>query len=336
MPKQNQGMDCRVFSIRSEEDAFRLIESALNKEIGFDPCRLNFDHWPIISIRLTGEGYDSTITAEMAAALVELQHAMNRSFARLVHHSGNARTLTVEERDSIKFKAKVEKGSSLIEVNLGDWAEKMSVALVDKMSPEQVILSVASVAVVAGSVLAYKWYLQHKSEDKKVNAELQTRLALSQEETRRHEILVKALAKNSDIDHARQDFDLARTEILKGIADAKTVTLSGIELDNATAHIVARAKRSETKSIQLNGNYEILRVDWHQDNEVRLKVKGCDEPNREFIATFYDESLEQNQISLMQQAEWARSRVYLSINATELRGEITTATIIGATVQPEV
>lgn len=322
-------------TISCEADAFRLIESALNREIGLQPCRLNFERWPILTIKLTGEGYESTITSDMAVALVELQHAMNRSYARLVHQSGNSRTLTADERDSIKFKAKVDKGSSLVEINLGEWAEKLSVALVEKMSPELVVLSVVGVAAVAGSTLAYKWYLRHKSEDKKVEADMQSRVAMSQEETRRYDILAKALTARPEIDHARQDFDLARTEILKSVADAETVTVSGIPLDNATAHAVARAKRSETKDIQLNGNYQILRVDWHQEDEVRLKVLGCDAPHREFIASFRDQSLEHEQIALMQKAEWARRKVYLSINATELRGEITTATIIGVTLQPD-
>lgn len=156
---------------------------------------------------------------------------------------------------------------------------------------------------------------------------------MSAEETKRHEILVRALNQRPELDFSRQDFDLARTEILKGVADADQLTMSGIQLDNATAHIIARAKRSVARQIQLNGNYQILRVDWQQDNEVRIKVLGCDAPRREFVASFLDDSLERDQINLLKQAEWDRNKVYLSINATELRGEITTATIVGVTIQ---
>ena len=325
-----QGGNWINLKVTSEADAFKLIEKALNKELGYQPYRLCFENWPVLSIKLEGEGYESTITPDMAAALVELQHAMNRTYARLVHQSANARVLSIEERDSLKFKAKVEKGSSLVEVNLGEWAEKLSTALVDKMSPEQVVLSVVGVAAVAGGTLAYKWYLRHKSEDKKVEADMQARVALSAEETKRHEILTKALTARPEIDHARQYFDAARTDVLKGVADADTVTVAGVKLDNATAHAVARAKRSESKEIQANGNYQILRVDWHQEGEARFKVLNVD-THREFMASLIDESLEHEQIKLLQQAEWERSQIYLSINATELRGEITTATIVGVT-----
>lgn len=319
--------------IGGEDDVFRLIEQSLNRELGHQPYKLVFDNWPVLKIKLEGEGYDSTITADMAAALVELQHAINRSYARLVHDSTNGRSLTADERDALKFKAKVEKGSSLIEVNLGEWMEKLSVALVGKMSPEQMVMTVVAVAAVGGSVLAYKAFLRHRSEDKKIEAEMQQRVALSQEETRRHEILTRALTENPKLDLVREDFDVARTEVLKGIGHATKITVADVPLDNGTAVAIARAKRSETRHIQLNGNYEIVQVNWQQEDEVRIKVVSKDS-GRSFIASLVDQSIEHDQVALLKDAEWSRSIIYLSINATELRGEITTATIVAVTPQP--
>ena len=251
--------------VSSEADAFRLIEQSLNHELGHQPYKVIFDKWPVLTIKLEGEGYESTITSDMASALVELQHAINRSYARLVHDSSNSRSLTAIERDALKFKAKVEKGSSLIEVNLGEWMEKLSIALVNKMSPEQMIMTVLGVAALGGSVLAYKAYLRHKSEDKKVDAAMQERIALSQEETRRQEILARALTANPTLGYVQEDFDVARTEVLKGVGDADSLTISGVPLDNGTAVAVARAKRAESKQMQLNGNYEIVQVNWQQE-----------------------------------------------------------------------
>ena len=80
--------------VRSEEDAFILLQRALASELADQPYVLEFENWPILTLRFVGEGYDSTITPHIAGALVELQHAMNRSYARLVRHSGNANVLT--------------------------------------------------------------------------------------------------------------------------------------------------------------------------------------------------------------------------------------------------
>lgn len=104
---ENQGEGWNELNISSEADAFKLIEKALQHQIGDQPCKLNFENWPILTIKLEGEGYNSTITSDMAGALVTLQHTMDRSYARLVHDLGDARRLSHEERDELKFKAKV-------------------------------------------------------------------------------------------------------------------------------------------------------------------------------------------------------------------------------------
>lgn len=328
--QEGEWIDLRV---TSDADAFALIEKSLDHQLGYQPYRVVFDRWPILTIKLEGEGYESTITPDMASALVELQHAINRSYARLVHDSSNGRSLTADEREALKFKAKVEKGSSLIEINLGEWMSQLSTALVNKMTPEHLVVTLLGAAALTGAVVAYKSYLRHKSEDKKVDAAMQERIALSNEETKRQEILARALTERPVLGYVAQDFDVARTEMLKGVGDADSLTISGIPLDNATAHAVARAKRTQAKDIQLNGNYEIVHVNWQQEGEVRIKVAGIDN-GRAFVATLVDQSIEKDQVALLKEAEWSRSPIYLSINATELRGEITTATIVAVTPQP--
>lgn len=65
-------------TIRSEEEAFALLQKALTNELTDQPYALQFDNWPILTLRFVGEGYNSTITPHIAEALIELQHAMNR------------------------------------------------------------------------------------------------------------------------------------------------------------------------------------------------------------------------------------------------------------------
>lgn len=55
---------------------------------------------------------------------------------------------------------------------------------------------------------------------------------------------------------------------------------------------------------------------------------------REFAAEFQDESLDQKQLDILRDAAFAKTPVYLSINGTQLRGDITKATIISVSQQP--
>lgn len=258
----------------------------------------------------------------------------NRTYARTVRHSANARTLTDQDREEIRFKAKVENGSSIITIDLGKFAEKLAVSVADKMTPELLVITVLGAAAAAGGVFAYKAFLKHRSEDKKISVEAEKSIAMSKEETRRLEIFANAVKTAPVLGHVREDFDEARHGIIRGTADAQSLTFSDVTLDSKSAHVVAMTKRSESKALQLNGNYFIKKADWQIDGEVRLTISH-EESHRVFVASFRDDSLKKEQTKIIEEAEWSRRHVYLSVNATELRGEITTATIIDVKAQPD-
>lgn len=325
--------DQQEFTIKSEKEAFALIKKALENEISDTPLEIKFDGWPILEIKLQGKGYESTITSDMAQALVELQHAMNRAYARSVHHTANARKLTDIERQEILFKAKVEQGSSLIKVDIGDFAEKIALKVVGKMTAKDVVIMILGVAITAGSVISYKSYLQTQSDDKKISVEAEKAISLNKEETARMEILASVMKTNPALNHIREDFDEARHKIVHGTADAKSISVNGVTLDRESARTITKSKRSLSKEIQLNGNYLIKKADFQIDGEVRLTVTHID-TLRVFNASFRDDSLDKEQTKLIQDAEWERKEVFLSINAAELRGDITTATIISVKSQP--
>src|SRR5450830_764857 len=104
----------------------------------------------------------------MAGALVQIQHAINRAYARTIHNTTNARSLTAEERQDLQFKAKVESGSSLITVDLGKFAEKLSTSMVDKMTPEMLTITALGIAIAGASLLALKSYFKMRTENKVV------------------------------------------------------------------------------------------------------------------------------------------------------------------------
>ena len=323
----------RQLVITSEQEAFDALSAALDNTIGDEPLQIKFDRWPLVEIRLEGPGYESTITPDMAAALIELQSAMNRAYARTVHHSGNARTLTAEERKSLQFKAKVDKGSSLITIDLGDFAEKIGLEMIGRMEPTQLVITVLGLAAAGGSLLAYKAFLKYRTEDKRIEAEAQRSIAFTQEETRRLDIFSRAVSAQPNLRAAQEDFDVARHEIVRGTSDANSLTVNSVMLDRDSAHVVASTPRSQSRELQLNGDYFILEANWKEKNCVKLKLRNL-QTNQEFVAILQDDSFNGDQLAALQEAEWNRAKVFMSINATELRGTITSATIVGVKVQP--
>lgn len=321
--------DRQKITIRSEADAFNYLQRALQDEFQDRPVLIKFQNWPILTIKLEGRGYNSTITPDMANALVSLQHAINRTYARVVKDESTSRSLSDEERSELQFKAKVKKGSSLIEVNLGQLIEKIGLSAVQKMDPMLIATVIVGLGVVTGSVLAYRYYLNHKSEGKKVEEETKRSVQLSQEETKRLEIMASVVAQSPVVGHVLEDFDGVRQDVLKGVADAKSLTVQGVKIQGVDARSIARAPRDEADEKQLNGQYKICKIDWDKVDVARLWLEGA-ENGRRFIATLKVDEMDAKKRDLLQEAEWGRRTVYLSINAREVRGEVTRAVIVNA------
>lgn len=313
--------------IDGEAKALRVLQDALEGEFADKNVVLSFSNWPIIEITLVGKGYDSTVTSDIAEALIEIQNAVNRSYARYVHGSANARTLTAQERQNIKFKAKVRRGSSAIEVNLGDFATRLAQELVGKMDSTELMITVVGLAMVAGSTLVSKAYLKHKSDDKKVDVDTKHALAMSEQETKRLEIVARAMAAKPGLKHTRDEFDDARHEILRSVGDAKSLTVNGVELPRDAANQLAATPRTKSEEVQKNGHYFIQKIDWQLLEDVKLSLKSED-GNEVFVASLSQERVTEEQREILKEAEWGRKAIYMSINATVLRGEVTTARII--------
>lgn len=313
--------------ISSEDEAFALFEKALAHELGEKAIRLRFSEWPRLTFSLEGEGYDSTITPAIAEAIVELQHALNRAYARAIHGTTNARTLTADERRHLQFKAKVEKGSSLINIDLGPYAKELAGAIMNVMGPEHVVITVLGSALIAGGTVVARAFLKHRSEDHEIDAATRERVALSQEETRRAQILADAMSSRPLLLHASQDFDDVRKGMLKAATDAEKVTFQGVELTGADARQISSTPRSGSEEVRLDGHYVIQKIDWTHDDEVRIWLASTD-TELKFMASFKGQGLDQEHKNRLREAEWDRKKVHMRINGTRLRGEVTTASIL--------
>ncbi len=330
--KKRSGMRVDKIVVRSETDAFKLIERALKNELD-DAFELKFENWPEVSVVLNGKGYEGTITPSLMQGLVELQHGLNRTYAQLARGYASAKNLKDVDREELEFKARVSEGSSIVNIDLADFATKLASEMVGKMDGSQLVLAALGAAALWASQAAYKHYVNAEVKKKELAADADKMVKLSEQETRRMELMAQALSKEPRLAVIEKDASLTSLNLLRGVSDAESINLNGVKLTNDQAWSVVSAKRSASSEIQINGNYRILAVDASRDDEFRIKVKYLPD-GREFFAKFRDDSLDQEHLKALQEAEWGKTNVYLSVNATELRGQITTATIISATQQP--
>lgn len=314
--------------IPNEEKAVRLLEQALREQLSDEVAQtLKFDGWPVISIRLTGPVYKGTITAANAKALIEIQRAVDHAYLQLVRPVG--RRLTEEERRKTAITASVSEGSSLMTVQLDQALTQLASELVTKMSPEQILVVVLGLGLIAGTTAVVKQYVKSRAEKSGKEKELAADVALSQEETKRLTVVTDAMSKQPVLATARENFDTARDEILRSAIDAKTVTLDGVTLTGAQARVLPREPRETSIEVQLNGTYLIAAVSWPAGKDEAIFDLCSTTATLEFKASLSTQSLVQKDKDLLASAGWGRTPVYLQINAHMLRGEVTKAVVVG-------
>jgi hypothetical protein len=313
--------------ITSDDSAARALEQALRDELALLPGQtLDISGWPTIEIRLTGPHYDGTITAATAKALVELQSAVDQAYLRLVRPDG--RRLTDAEKQKTAITASVERGSSLVTVEMDSVLKQLAADLVGKMSSTEILIAVVGLGFIAGAAVVAKQYVKSRAEKASKAAELSAQVAMSEQETQRLAIVTRAMARQPVLAKAQDDFDDARDAILRSAADAESVNLDGVQLTGEQARRLPREQRATAEETQLNGVYLITAVSWGADGEAMLELRST-ERSLELKAALNTQSLLQADKDLLAAAEWNRTPLYLSINARMLRGEVSRATIVG-------
>jgi hypothetical protein len=329
------GDEFEVLRVDSEDAAVLLLQRALDNAYAGEAVKLDFEAWPTIRLRYAGDKFKGTITSDIAQAIVDLQDALNRSYSLAVNHTSSLRALSDEERRTLQVEATVEEGSSLIEINLGNWAESFSTALVGKMDGTEIVVTVLGSAVVFTAGWLLKHQLKNRSEEKKLELENSQRLALSQEETRRLAVVTQAMKTSAVVRETQVFAEGARDSMLKSAFDAEAFTIQGdLTISGEEARKTYRSKRREPLEVQLNGNYSIKSFAWSEDLQsarVRVQREG---DQMEFAADLSVLSLSAEQRTRFKDATFEHGRVYLQVNATVLSDQITTAKIISVDEQP--
>lgn len=319
-------------AIRNETDAIALIEQHVRGALPED-ARVVFDGWPSLVIKLEGEKFDQSLTPSVMKGFIELQKAINRSYAA-ARYDDPQRRLTDEEKDALEITVKVEQGSSLVEINLQEPILRILQDLVVRMDPNSALIAaVVTATLFVGKSIIGK-YLENQRQDKADRARnerdrvvLENMQIMSAEETRRAQVIAGLVEQNHQLINVSRIAHDARTELVKSMSSADQVDIGGIVIDGDMASTLTRNAREMSSEIRIDGTYKILRVDASDPDVFKVKVANM-ESGREIEAAVQDDSVNSDNKRALQQAEWARRPVRLEINAKLLRDRIHKAVIL--------
>lgn len=309
--------------VSSPDEAYELIQQALDGLLEEELVELDIQgEWSKIRIRITGDNYHASLNGRLVRALADLQTQLNRLYANAIYGK-SAKALSNEERDEIELIFEVSEGSSLIEVNLGDWLEKLSQAGLEKMTGTEMVVCALGIGVIYGCYKGYKIYSE-RMEKKESN---DVDLARIDAQTKQHEQLITMMSKQNDtIRLAVQERKQFDDNVLKSVPTADSVEINERTYSKDE---IAEANRSERKSgdvTRIDGKYIVTSIATKGDGFI-ISLENSTSPA--FKASVSKDKFFDYEIDELWAAERDGTLIDLKLTARSRQGVISSASLIG-------
>ena len=309
--------------IKSEDDAWFLLESIRSGELREEIVHLSFEEWPNINLHISGPKFNGTITGTAMEGFLELQRNLRRSFSQIAYKKSTARNLTDEDRNDIELVVRVEKGSSTYTAAFGPALEKLAAAIGDKMDGQTMAATIISLALLYCGRSIWMKSIEAKAKTKGIDAEMHLR----EQETKRWEMMTDILRNDKVLSEVNEDAEASVNALLKVVATGDKASAQGIALDPSMASQLVTSIRGRSKEVRLDGIYKVTSVDNGNTESPRVRLMAND--GTEFNALYVEDNWTQEQRQLFQDLIWNKQSAYLRVNAKKIREDVVSAAVVG-------
>lgn len=325
------------YVIRSENDFFDILQTALAEGENFSLGTLDVENWPLLKLHLDGEKFDRSITPSVMKGIIELQNSLYRAYAQAKYGTPNTARLTEDERDKLEIIVRVDEGSSVIDLLFEQPLNTFINKAVGQMTGSEILFGILGVTFLGLTYSFLKHRLSIKAEERKNEVTQQEKKDIidgfinhAQVDTKRLEIIDNIVNKNQQTKEIGEDFSNSLLKLTKNLSKVEEAEMDNLSLSGEAISEILKSNRHHPLDVQLNGVYRIQQVDSSKRTEFKVVVKGV-ENNLVIVAKVQDRDLDDTNKQVLQQAEWDKIPVKLAINAKEYRDEIRSAVIIEAT-----
>ncbi|WP_265524146.1 hypothetical protein [Providencia rustigianii] len=321
-----------MITISSEEEVLSFFEqySESNPFVG----GVNFEGWPNLTFKLTGKKFQGSITPSVMKGFMEMQSQINKAYASFKYGDPEKR-LSNEDKAAIEIVVVVDEGSSILNIDLNGFLDTISKVAIEKMTPQDIVITTLGVALVWGGTNVFKKYLETRretrSEEIKKESEkqhLETLEFMSEQETARLEIIQNIINQKPVIKQQQEYAEESKAELVKSLAKADTVDFAGVEIKQNVMKDLAVNARRKAIDTRIDGVYMVEKVDATDPDVFKVTVRSThtDEVISCIVQDVFLDEAENKEI--IQQGEWDRTPLKLSINAKKIGESITSAVII--------
>tara|TARA_R110000851_G_C13101290_1_gene568432 strand:- start:12998 stop:13969 length:972 start_codon:yes stop_codon:yes gene_type:complete len=315
---------------RSEDDAFKWLKRSIDDLEQVSDIK--FEGWPVLRIKFEGRDFRGSVPTRIMPSILDFQKEVHRTYCILKYGDSNLKRLTAEERDRLEIVVKVEEGSSLFEVNLSEKFNEIVSGAINKMEGRHLVGAIALAALSFTAPTLWKDYLNHQAQIQN----METQVEMSELELEKLRIFREAAAKTPEVAPVIEGSNEFKNHTLHKLQPQDSVSLPGsnYEVKGSVAQDLTHKPREQSKEVRLDGEFTILSVESGKQDGYRIKAqRRTDE--KTISVNIPDGTLTDQQKDTLKNNEWAKRPVLMSINAKELRGEITAATLVSVKDLPK-
>lgn len=325
--------------IRSEKDAWSLLQLVGSDEFEDKAVLPEFQGWPDLKIKYWRDGEDRRLTAPMMEGLLEVQEALYRAFLLVEEDTSNLRRLSDYQREKYELGFTINSGSTEAKPDWQDVAKEFVQTVASKMNGKQATIIILIGMLSYGGTTAWSDYLEHKadlagvaaaqSKDEVLAEAFEAFKVSSQTDLEQMKLLRELAAQTDEGEAILEASEDAKDGVLKSAKRVDSTEVAGVEIPPEAARRMSRAPRAENKAENVSGIFLILRNDTTVEEGFRVRLKNLD-TEEEFFATLRDKVVAPEDRQIIANAEWEKTPIQATVAITRRRGAIVKAQIVSA------
>ena len=287
-----------------------------------------FDGWPNLNITIKGKKFNGGLPIRLMNTLVAYQKIIDRAYARSL---GRKRArLNQSERDDVELIAHFSAGSTSVDTKLFEALSKAVVEAVKNMSSAHLVITILGAAAIVGTTVVWTAGIHAGVEEAKLNQEMEERRIESDERLATIAHLVGVI---SEVGTDLKDMTEARDSMFQSMNDQDQLYFGGEYItDGQTANYIYNKTRPKVMKHKLDGKFLILAVETGKlKNGFRIRLRDI-ESGEVFTALIAEGTLSDEEIAMLQNAEWKKSSVKMRIDIVAVGSRIRRAKIVSVNV----
>lgn len=335
-------MSVQTIQLSSESDVIALLQRVLNDEVDSANISIELKNFTHFNMHVSGDKFHQTITPSVMKGFIDLQAAIYKSFSLIRYNDAIPNKLTQEDRSALELEVKVIDGSSGFEVDWDKVLNNLIDKTVGKMEGKHVLVAVLAAILLFAGYSTYQLHITNQTEirkeeislkkDEQERAErLETIKLLAKPNPEAAKVIEKAALQNADVKTMKDEAKNVAVSFIKSVREGDQIEFqNAVALSGEAAQEISITPKSRWQPERLDDWYFVKQVDSSHAAKRKIRIRRASD-NKEFLAVLVNDTLDQKNLNLIQDAEWEYKKIYLKVEASSLNGEYKKAVILDAT-----